>query len=235
MKIRHTAKILAAAAVTAAASLNATAALTQWQDAVTAGPATASTHFTTVSTGTQVDVGTLAGDRAFEFVINATSKATPSSALLGTFEDAGGKQALKFDQWNATGNFGVTSFGVEDFYTTVAAPSGVDTHVVFTFNGTKTDLYVNGVFQTTIKSAANGDVALALTGMQGLGGAFNGGAYVDPLQGSILGFASYDSSLSAGDISAHYAAFAAPVPEAGSTALMGLTVMGACLVRRRKS
>ncbi|MES2708864.1 MAG: LamG-like jellyroll fold domain-containing protein [Verrucomicrobiota bacterium] len=218
------------AALSLLTSLNAGAAVAQWQAAINTGSATAAKNFTTITTPVLFDVGALTGDRSFEFIFNAAAGVTPSSALLGTFAVEGGRQALKFEQWNKTGFFGATAFGVADYTSTVSAPSGVDTQAVFTYDGTKTDLYLNGVFKATILGAT--DAALALTGLQGLGGAHNAGAYVDPLQGSIFGFASYDSVLSPAEIASHYAAFSA-VPETGSTALLGLAVMGTCLRRRR--
>lgn len=213
--------------------LGAPAALVQWQAAVGTGAAAAATQFSTVTSPITLSVGTLTGDRSFEFIVNAATGVTPSSALLGNFAVEGGKQGLKFEQFNKTGKIAMTTFGVEDFNTAVAAPSGLNSQIVFVFDGTKTSLYVNGAFQATILGAGGADVALALTGTQGLGGALNGAAYVDPLQGSILGFASYDSTLSAAEIKTHYDAFASPVPEAGTTGLAGLAVMG-CLLRRRR-
>lgn len=215
--------------------LSAPAALVQWQAAVGAGSAAAATQFATVTSPITMDVGTLTGDRSFEFIVNAATGVTPSSALMGNFVADNGRQGLKFEQWNMTGFIAMTAFGVEDYFTAVAAPSGLDSQIVFVFDGTKTSLYVNGAFQTTILGAGGGDVALALTGTQGLGGALNDAIYVDPIQGSILGFASYDSTLSAAEIKTHYDAFASAVPEAGTTGLAGLAVMGALLRRRRRA
>lgn len=212
------------------------AALVQWQAAVNDGSAPAATVFTTVSSAVLVDVGTLTGDRSFEFIVNATS-GTPSSALLGSFTTGNGRQALKFEQFNATGTIGMTSFGVEDYFTTIPTPGAVDTQIVFASDGTKTDLYINGVFQTTILNAASGNVALGLTGEQGLGGAWNPAtsAYVDPLVGSILGFASYDSNLSAGEILTHYTAFAAPIPEPAAAGFLGLAGLAGLMRRSRRA
>lgn len=226
---------LAAAAVTLLSSLNSGAAVLQWQTAINSGSATASKNFTTITAPVLFDVGTLTGDRTFEFILNATVGATPSSALLGNFATESGKQALKYEQYNKLGTFGATAFGVADYTTTIAAPSGVNTQVVFQFDGTKTDLYVNGAFKTTILTATNTNVALALTGAQGLGGWLNGAAFVDPMQGSILGFASYDTALSPAEITSHYNAFAAPVPEAGTASLGGLALMGLLARRRRRA
>lgn len=206
------------------------ATLSLWQVQVYAGSFPAATIFTEVSAPILTNIGTLTGGRAFEFIVNANPSTTGSvsSALLGTQSVENGRQGLKYEQYNDTGNLGMTAFGVADYETTIAAPISTNTQVVFTSDGIKTDLYLNGVFQTSFAAA------LALTGEQGLGAAYAPAtsAFFDILPGKILGFASYDSDLGAAEILTHYNAFVA-VPEAGSSVLFLTGIAGLALRRRR--
>ena len=216
-----------------ASSLTATATLSMWQTEVANGTTAASTMFNTISSPILFDVGTLGGDRSFEFIFNANAAAdgSVSSALIGTQSVANGRQGLKYEQWNNTGFFGATAFGVADFTSTVPVQDNTTLHAVFTSNGTTTtDFYLNGSLAYTFDS-----LGLALTGQQGLGAATtaDASAFFDVLVGSINGFASYDSALSANEISAHYAAFAA-VPEPGAALLAALAGAG-LIVRRRRT
>lgn len=233
-------KLLAITGGALLATTSSHAALSQWQSAVGEGTVAASTHFATVTEPTLVDVGTLSGDRSFEFIVRADiSTYTASAALLGTFTSgAASRQALKTKQWegaeNAAAHIGATAFGVLDHLSPVAFPSNADTHIVFTTNGTDTTVYLNGAAVHTFSG-----LAITLSGVQGLGGAINdpvAGTWIDAsvggaINGSISGFASYDSALSPTEISTHYAAFLAPVPEPGSIGLAALA--GLALVARR--
>jgi hypothetical protein len=196
------------------------AALSDWQGRVTSdGTAPAATVFSTTSGASpiQTDVGALDGDRSFEFIVNA-GLGGPSSAFLGTL-GANGNQGLKFEQWQDAGVLGMTVFGVADFNSTTPSPANVDTHVVFVSDGTSgTSLYVNGAPVHTFAGTP-----LQLTGMQGLGAIYNvnTAGFIDVLDGNILGFASYNSALSPGEIADHYNYFAV-VPEPSTVALFGL-------------
>jgi hypothetical protein len=209
------------------------AALADWQNQVTSvGTTPAATVFGLTSGASPIltDVGALSGDRTFEFIVNA-GLGGASSALMGSRGGAGGNQGLKFEQWQDSGVYGMTVFGVVDLYSTTLATLGADTHVTFTSDGTTgTDLYVNGALVHTF--AGN---PLALTGQQGLGGIYDSvpGTYFDLLDGSILGFASYDSALSVGEIQAHYFAV---VPEPSTVTLLGLAGAFLCgwMIRRRR-
>lgn len=220
------------AAWLASASLSQ-AALADWQNQVTSVGATpAATVFSLTSGSSPIltDVGALSGDRSFEFIVNA-GLGGASSAFLGSRGGVNGNQGLKFEQWQDSGFYGLTVFGVVDLYSAAAATLNADTHVAFTSDGvTGTDLYVNGALVHTF--AGN---PLALTGPQGLGAIYDGatGTYFDVLDGNILGFASYDSALSAGEIQAHY--FAA-VPEPSTVTLLGLAGGGLlwAIIRRRR-
>jgi hypothetical protein len=96
-----------------------------------------------------------------------------------------------------------------------------------------TDMYLNGVNVYSFSGAP-----LQIFGMQGLAGiAESTGAFTDLLDGNILGFASYDSALSASEIRTHSNAFFS-VPEPSTMSLFGLAVASLFRreqVRRRRS
>jgi hypothetical protein len=202
------------------------ATLVQWQNEVlNIGAPPAATSFTTVS-GTNpllLDVGPLTGDRSFEFIVNA-DRGGVSGAFLGN-RQANGAQGLKFEQFNASGVLGITNFGVVDLYSDDPSPVNVDTHVAFVSDGVSgTELYVNG---TNVHSFSG--FPLQIFGMQGLAGiAESTGAFTDLLAGNILGFASYDSELSASEVRAHANAFAIPEPSvfAPLAVFVGMSIVG---------
>jgi MYXO-CTERM domain-containing protein len=202
-----------------------------WQAEVAAGTAPAATMFTTITSPILFDIGALSGDRSLEFIFNGNAAAagSVSSALIGTQSVANGRQGLKYEQWNDTGFFGATAFGVADYTSTIPVQDNVTLHAVFTSSGATTDFYLNGSLAYTFDS-----LGLALTGVQGLGAASNadGTGFFDVLTGSVHGFASYDSALSPSEISSHFSAFTA-VPEPGSAALAALAGL-ACLGHRRR-
>ncbi len=217
-----------AAAVILAAAVPAHATLATWQAEVGAGTAPAVTLFSTVSGATpqSINVGSLSGDRAFEFIYNAGT-GVPSQALLGSQDAASGSQGLKVDQWNASGVYGVTDFGVADHYSSASTLTNQDVHIIYSSDGVDTHMYLNGALAFTYIG-----VDLTVTGLAGIGAADNSThtAFFDQLQGSIFGFASYDSALSAAEVGAHYNAFVIPEPGvAGLAMLAGFT----WLARRR--
>jgi hypothetical protein len=181
------------------------------------------------------DIGTYSeatgGGISYEFIVNATNDGA-SSALIGTFANppaVGDRAALKWEQWQDTGNYGATVFGVADYDAAVANSPGVDTHLVFVNNGIDTLLYVNGALATTIVGASP-----TLSGTVGIGQAYNPvGAHLDPLTGTILGVAVYDAALNASEIGAHYAAFL--VPEPGCLTLVGLALSVVLSMSRRRT
>ncbi|SHK09025.1 PEP-CTERM protein-sorting domain-containing protein [Rubritalea squalenifaciens DSM 18772] len=206
----------------------AQATLTAWQTEVGLGATASSTVFATTSTPVKHDVGTLSGAQSFEFIVNANLGGA-SSALLGDrTSGTGNEQALKFEQYNNTGNLGLSAFGVADWNSGVAAPTGVDTHIVFSTDGvTGTNLYLNGALVGTTTTV------LDISGLTGLGAVDRGASFQDVMDGDILGFASYDSELTSGEILDHYNAFnAAAVPEPTSTMFIGLGAV--CLLFRKR-
>src|SRR5690606_548635 len=106
-----------------------------WQAAVGEGAAAAATRFSAVTIPVTIDVGALSGDRSFEFIFEADASVGGSSALMGSYTTSGGAQGLKFEQWDNTGVFGVTAFGVMDYVSSVPSRSNTLVHAVFTSNG----------------------------------------------------------------------------------------------------
>ena len=225
--LRKLQSILSACGVIFASGQRAEATLSDWQNQVTnAGATPTVTNFTTVS-GTApllLDVGALSGDRSFEFIVNA-GLAGGSGAFLGHRQE-NGAQGLKFEQWQDSGLLGITNFGVVDLYSDDLAPVNVDTHVAFVFDGVSdTHLYLNGANVFTFAGTP-----LVMSGMQGLAGVAESiGGFTDPLDGNILGFASYDVALTGAEVAAHSNAFF--IPEPSAAALLG--VAGLALLRRR--
>jgi hypothetical protein len=207
------------------------AGLAEWQAAVAAGAAAGYTN-TNITSPIVADIGVYSdatgGGVSYEFIVNATNDGD-SSALIGTFENppaVGDRAAIKWEQWQNTGVYGTTVFGVADNLSTVANTPGVDTHLVFVNNGTDTSLYVNGSLAGSI------DGTPTIAGLVGIGQAYNpGGAHLDPLTGTIIGVAVYDDALTANEIAAHAQAYA--IPEPGSWLLAILA--GSVLARRRRA
>lgn len=200
------------------------AALTQWQTEVGNGTSAAATLFTTVSAPQQFDIGTLTGARTYEFIVNA-STAGVSGALIGDARTGSGRQGMKFDQAN---QYGITDYGVIDRTSGVTPIVNTNIHLAFVFDGTDTTIYENGSLVATMAG-----VSLRLTGDTTLAGAINDDTTnSDPLNGDILGFASYDSALTSTEITTHSNAFTT-VPEPSSAALLSLAGL-TLILRRRK-
>lgn len=184
---------------------------------------------TNITAPTQADIGTYDDSTGvtYEFIYNAQAGGR-SSALMGSLgPPVGDSAALKVEQFDATGKFGATQFGVADYtYGTDSIYDAV-THAVFVMDGTDTDFYVNGAL-------AESDLAgsFALSGVTGLGHALrhSNGTGIDELSGSILGVAVYDSAVSAETVAGNFAAF---VPEPSSVLLLVLGMLG--LISRSRS
>ncbi len=154
-----------------------------------------------------VDVGTLTGDRAFEFIVNSGTVGA-SQVLTGSGMAGSGLQGLKFEQWSETGLYGFTDYGITDYSATgVPFDTGRNVHIVYSSDGATTNLYVDGVLRFNFPRPLN------LMGMTGLAGCLgSAGTYSDPLDGSILGFAVYDTALSEAQVQELYGKFHASIP-----------------------
>ena len=113
---------------------------------------------------TLVDLGDASVDSSLEFSFNAI-KAGASTAIAGN-----DSWALKLDQWNEQGVFGITEFGVMDYVFEPEGPGDTssifeeDVHVVFVndvSNG-ETRLYVNGLYAGYVEAnfMLSGETAL---------------------------------------------------------------------------
>ena len=210
---------------------SASATLLSWQNQVTgSGTVPAATHFSTVDGASpeNINVGALTGPRSFEFIVNAGAGGV-SQALLGDRNT--NTQGIKFEQWNDTGNFGLTDFGVADYNSGVPYITGTDVHVVMAYDGFDTFLYLNGADASALTYLG---VALTITGDTSIGASQNPNlTYFDNLDGQILGFASYDTALDAIEIQSLSDTYFSTVPEPSSSALLGLGGI-ALIMRRRK-
>lgn len=150
-----------------------------------------------------------------------------SMGLLGAdFAATTPRTALKAEQWNETEQLGYTAFGVVDetFAGDGAKSPAELSHVVFVGTGSGVELFVNGA------SVATGATSAELSRFViGAGAVREDGTLVDGLTGVIDDLVIYDRALSAGDVSAHYAAI--PEPASVSLALLGL--LGLLRFRRR--
>ena len=176
----------------------AAAGLAAWENAVAeAAPGFLATN---VEDGLY-DIGAYGGEQTYEFIVQSNPLEEQASMALIGRRDFGDVQAgLKYEQWNNTGTYGATLFGVADYDYGVANDPGVTTHLVFvasTEAGT-TALYVNGAYAGSV------DAAITLSGLVGIGyGAQDregADPFFDDFDGMIYGVAIYDRALSAGQI-----------------------------------
>ena len=200
------------------------AMLVDWEDAV----AQASPSFlaTNVADGVY-DIGTYVSNQTYEFIVRSNPYETEASmGLIGRRDFGDTWVGLKYEQWNNTGTYGATLFGIVDFDYGIPTSPGEDTHLVFTSSETTnmTALYVNGVYQAFVSTA------VSLSGFVGIGYIatapdMSGGA--DNFDGTIYGVAIYDGILSDSEILAHSNAFeVVPVPGAVLLGILGLGVAG---------
>jgi len=122
------------------------AAAAEWENTATTG---APAFFATNVQDGIYDIGALSGDISYEFIVRSNPDETQASMCLIGRRNFGDTQAgLKYEQWNNTGTYGATLFGVMDYDYGVPTDPGVATHLVFVSSeelGT-TALYVNGVY-----------------------------------------------------------------------------------------
>jgi concanavalin A-like lectin/glucanase superfamily protein len=153
------------------------------------------------------DIGALSGDITYEFIVQSNpAEEQASMALIGRRNFGDTQVGLKYEQWNNTGTYGATVFGVADYDYGVATNPGVPTHLVFVSSEdtATTALYVDGVLQGSI------DSAITLSGLVGIGygaQAEDGSDFFDDFDGDIFGVAIYDAALSAGQIKTHANAY----------------------------
>lgn len=207
-------------AVTVAAGTSASAGLIDWQSAVSIGTPAGYTNLNITSPIT-ANIGayneTTNGGISYEFIVNATN-AGVSSALMGKIAPLFTQEwsALKWEQFQDTGRYGVTNYQLKDYDSGIPNTPGVDTHVVFVNNSVDTLLYVNGFLAATIVGASP-----TISGEVGIGGArLNRSVFIDPLQGAIVGVAVYDAALSPAEIAEHARAYAVPEPGGLSLAVL---------------
>jgi hypothetical protein len=160
------------------------------------------------------DIGAFSGDITYEFVVRSNPDETEASmCLIGRRQFGDTQMGLKYEQWNNTGTYGATVFGVLDYDYGVPNAPGEFTHLVFVSNAAagKTDLYVNGVLKGSVATA------ITLSGLVGIGygaqGADGSGSF-DNFDGNIFGVAIYDRALTDAEIAANSTAFLQGGPEA---------------------
>ena len=152
------------------------------------------------------DVGELSGDISYEFIVCSNPDVTPSSALIGRIGHGDTTAAINYEQYNNTGNYGATVFGVADHDYGVATAPEEYTHLVFVSSedAAATELYVNGELVGSVPTA------ITLSGIVGIGQAIRdpeGVDFIDPFNGTIFGVAIYDRALTADEIAANADAY----------------------------
>ncbi|MDT8302666.1 MAG: LamG-like jellyroll fold domain-containing protein, partial [Sedimentisphaerales bacterium] len=186
------------------------AAIASWE----AAAAAASPGFIATNVADSlVDIGQYGGEQTYEFIVRGNpDEQEASMALIGRRQFGDTEAGLKYEQWNNTGTYGATLFGVVDLDFGVANNPGADTHLVFVSSeaaGTTT-LYVNGALAGSV------DNAISLSGLVGIGygaqGA-DGSEAFDNFDGDIFGVAIYDAALSDADIAVHAEAFFSPAAD----------------------
>ncbi len=157
------------------------------------------------------DIGAFSGDITYEFVVRSNPDETEASMCLIGRRQFGDTQAgLKYEQWNNTGTYGATLFGVVDLDYGVPTAPGEYTVLAFVSSedaGTTT-LYVNGVQEGSIASA------ITLSGLVGIGyGAQgeDGTGVFDDFDGALFGVAIYDTALSDDVIAKHSDSYFTPI------------------------
>ena len=187
-----------------------TAGIASWEAAAAAA---SPGYIATNVADSLVDIGQYGGDQTYEFVVRSNPDETEASmALIGRRQFGDTEAGLKYEQWNNTGTYGATLFGVVDLDFGIANNPGVDTHLAFvsSVDASTTALYVNGVYQASV------DRAISLSGLVGIGygaqGA-DGSEAFDNFDGEVFGVAIYDAALSDAEIAANADAFFSPASD----------------------
>jgi hypothetical protein len=159
------------------------------------------------------DIGELDGEITYEFVVLSNPDETEASMCLIGRRQFGDTQAgLKYEQWNNTGTYGATLFGVVDLDFGVPTAPGEYTVLAFVSSeaANTTTLYVNGALAGSV------DSAITLSGIVGIGYGAQGedmsGSF-DNFDGTIFGVAIYDMTLTDEQIAAHSDSYFNPVTE----------------------
>ena len=170
-----------------------------------AGPAYQAVH---VADGVY-DIGEYTGDQTYEFIVISDPCETQASmALIGRRSFGDTTAGIKYEQWNNTGTYGATIFGVVDLDFGVATAPGEYTHLAFVSDANSTTLFVNGVEEGVVNEP------ISLSGLVGIGHAISaedGSGSFDNFDGSIFGVAIYDKALSAAEIEKNATAFFNPI------------------------
>ena len=211
--IRKTLAILATAVSLACAGTSEAALnIAAWSDeAANIGTTPNSLINTPVQTATRptVDLSGLAGatQASYEFIVNVPTLSQFSPFLLSD-NDWG----LVFDNESVLGGMrdelGTVDLGVANYFFTpgngasLASPYDRDAHLVFTYDGSDTRLYLDGVLIGIMPALGHvySRVATDLGFVRFLNDTLHN------INGTVFGFVSYASSLSDGEVADHAAA-----------------------------
>ena len=231
--LRHASVAACVLAIAAFATTPVEGGLAEWLAEVAADTPAGYTN-TGISGAAPItdDIGTYdettGGGISYEFIVNA-GDGGPSSAFMGSLGPPVGDSAgLKFEQWQDTGTYGATAFGVADYDSGIAHILNQDHQVVFVNDGTDTAIYINGALAGGIAGFSP-----TLSGVTGLAQAYrhSDGFAVDALDGVLIGVAVYDAALPAGEIATHWNAY---IPEPSSLVLFGVCISLFGLARRKR-
>jgi len=157
------------------------------------------------------DIGALSGDITYEFVVKSNPDETEASmALIGRRGFGDTQAGIKYEQWNNTGTYGATLFGVVDLDFGVPTAPGEYTVLAFVSSedAATTTLYVNGVNEGSV------DRAITLSGLVGIGYGAQEGYDTDTFDnfdGTIFGVAIYDEALADDVIAKHSDSYFTPI------------------------
>ncbi len=231
--LRHASVVACVLAIAAFATAPAEGDMLDWETEVAAGTPAGYTN-TDISGAAPItaDIGmydeTTGGGISYEFIVNAGDGGA-SSAFMGSLgAPVGDSAGLKFEQWQDSGTYGATAFGVADYDSGIPHILNQDHQIVFVNDGTDTAIYVDGALAGEIAGFSP-----ALSGLTGIAQAYrhSDGGTVDPLDGTLRGVAVYDAALSPGEILAHWNA----VPEPSSLVLLGICILFGLALRKRQS
>jgi len=182
-----------------------TGSVSAWVNAVNAG--TAPSYVGTGYLGPAVDdVGTrnTANGNTYEFVVYGDNGGI-SSGLLGAVDASFIGEGLKFEQCCDSGEYGITNFGVADYwYAGIPNTPNVDIHLAFVVdtNAGLTELFENGTSLGTVNFAP------VLEGMQGIGQIYRATGNFDVMTAGVVhGLAIYDGQLTQAEIQGHANAY----------------------------